>query len=84
MAAFCSVWLRCRRRVRPRRGGSGSSGTVHSSWLPGVHTTLAKRRASVRSVHSTSDARSPTSPATMSQSSSDRGLMSSTIRRFSA
>ncbi|MGY3056462.1 2-polyprenyl-6-methoxyphenol hydroxylase-like FAD-dependent oxidoreductase [Streptomyces sp. TE3672] len=51
--------------------GSGAlraSGGVHSSWFPGVHTTLAKRSPSSRTAHSMSGTSSPMSPAMISQS----------------
>src|SRR5260370_16351893 len=81
MPIFRQSSTRARYRCWPRRS-TGSWRRVHSSWLPGVHTTVAYLSARVRSAHSTSEYSSPTSPASRSQSLSLPGGRSATIWRF--
>src|SRR5580700_294325 len=81
MPIFRQSSTRARYLCSPRRS-TGSWRLVHSSWLPGVHTTVAYLSAMVRSAHSMSGYRSPTSPASSSQSSSLPGVRPATISRF--
>src|SRR5580693_6258097 len=81
MPIFRQSSTRARYLCSPRRS-TGSWRLVHSSWLPGVHTTVAYLSAVVRSAHSMSGYRSPTSPASSSQSSSLPGVRPATISRF--
>src|SRR5215468_10373007 len=69
-------------RATPRNA-TGSEGRVHSSWLPGVQITRANRLASVARTYPTSAKISPTSPATISQSSGSDGRRPSSKPRFS-
>src|SRR5262245_38855272 len=69
-------------RAKPR-SCTGSSGWVHSSWLPGAQMTVAYRSRSDASVASTMATCSATSPATISQSSGESGRSWSTMARFS-
>jgi hypothetical protein len=59
-------------RAAPR-SATGSDGSVHSSWLPGVQITFANRLAREASTNPTSASTSPTSPATISQSPGSPG-----------
>ena len=65
------------------RSATWSDGSVHSSWLPGVQITFANRLASDASTNPTSANVSPTSPATISQSSGSPGASESAYARFS-
>ena len=69
-------------RATPRNA-TGSDGSVHSSWLPGTQITRANRFASDASTNPTSEKISPTSPATISQSSGSAAASESAYARFS-
>ena len=69
-------------RATPR-SATGSEGSVHSSWLPGVQITRSNRPASVASTYPTSAKTSPTSPATISQSPGSSGRSDNAKSRFS-
>src|SRR5260370_20326119 len=81
MPLFGQRSTRARCLCSPRRS-TGSWRRVHSSCLPGVHTTVAYLSARVRSAASISEYSSPTSPASSSQSLSLPGGRSATIWRF--